>query len=201
LVVVCFYRNDLRDNVLPYHMRMGPRPYATIENGVVDIVEEIDEAPFSAFCIPMPLSVSLYKSSYIFYALTDRVYVQRNRPALTELDRANMERVPWADCKTVFFHLVEKMDALASANGAEFALFLIPSQQEVAARKSDDLEHIAGWAAEHGIDCVHALEPMVRAADEGRKPYFSVDIHWTRAGHEVAAATLGKYLHAKRTTR
>ncbi len=179
-------------------MRMGPRPYATIRNGVVEIVEEITDEDFAAFCIPIPMTVCLYKSSYLYYALTDRVYVHRNRPALSALDRANMDRVSWPDCKKVFFHLVEKMDALAAANGAELALFLIPSQQELADGKSADHDEIASWSAKQGIDCVRALEPMRRAMDEGRRPYFNVDIHWTKAGHEVAAEALGKYLREKR---
>ncbi len=201
LVLVCFYRNDFVDNILPYHLRMGPRPYAKLANGAVHIVEEITDEPFSAFCIPAPLTVFFYRHSYIYYALTDRVYFQRHRQELSDLDRANMDRVPWPDRKRVFFHLIERMNDLARAHDAELALFLIPSQQELADGASPDHDEIARWSAANGIDSIRGLEPMQRAIHEGRRPYFNVDIHWTRAGHEIAAAEIAKYVREKRAIR
>lgn len=198
LVLVCFYRNDLADNILSYHMQMGPRPYAKLVNGNVEIIEQLTEDQFEQFCIPAPLTVFFYKHSFIYYALTDRVYREKYSDEMTARDRANIDLVSWPDRKRVFYDVVGRMNDLAKAHGAEPGLFLIPSQQEIAQRKAEHHEDILRWAAEQHIDCFSGLEPMVKATDEGKKPYFEIDIHWTKAGHQVAGAIVADYVHKKR---
>ncbi|MFN0241951.1 MAG: hypothetical protein ACKVWV_03590 [Planctomycetota bacterium] len=198
LVLVLVFHNDFSDNILPYNLRMGPRPYAVLEASGTRIVEEIDDDRFAPFRIPFPFSAFLYRHSYLFYALNDRVYFGMRDKELAKLDRANMDRVPWADRQRVLTDMLGRMKDLVAANGVELALFLIPSKEEVAAKASANQDEVTRWCAENNVDCIRGLEPMCRAAAEGRRPYFDVDIHWTKAGHDVAAAEIRKFLRMKR---
>ncbi len=102
------------------------------------------------------------------------------------------------DALRAFERDIELQSELARAHDAELALFLVPSQQELAAGASPDHEEIARWSTANGIDSLRGLEPMQIAMNEGRRPYFGIDIHWTRAGNEVAAAEIAKYVREKR---
>jgi hypothetical protein len=197
LVLVFVFGNDLSDNVLPYSMRMGPRPYAVLEPGGVRIVEETDWAPFTPFRYPFPCSAFLYRHSYLYYALTDRIYVQAHRAELTRLDDQNMNRMPWADRKRVLFDVLLRMKEFTATHRIDIAVFLIPKKEEVGAGVSADQDEIAGWCDGHAIGCIRGLEPMRRAMAAGLRPYFEADIHWTRAGHDVAAAETTKFLREK----
>ena len=56
-------------------------------------------------------------------------------------------------------------------------------------------------AEAHRIPVLDLLPPMRDAAEAGRRLYFGVDVHWSAAGHEVAARSVAEFLIANELLR
>ncbi|MCI0621669.1 MAG: SGNH/GDSL hydrolase family protein, partial [Acidobacteria bacterium] len=53
-VLLMFFENDLTDNCLSYYPGFGPRPYAKMVNGEVQIVERLNLSEYRKFTLPAP---------------------------------------------------------------------------------------------------------------------------------------------------
>jgi hypothetical protein len=120
--------------------------------------------------------------------------------------------------KTVEALLLATRDE-AERQGAAYALVIVPGKWQVhredwqallAARDEPDDDRwvlrgpnrrLAQLAEAHQIPVLDLLPTMRDAAEAGRRLYFSVDVHWNAAGHEVAAGTVGEFLIASRLLR
>lgn len=193
VVLLMLYGNDLSDNVLPYSLRIGPRPWARPEAGAVQVIEAIDDEAFSPFCAPLPFRSFLYRRSYAFYALNDRVWQPRRLAELSALDAANIELVDEAGRMAVLLDLLARVRDLLAPRGIELVVFLIPTKEELAAGSSALHERVAAWCEASRVACIPGI-PVLRAAAAAGRPYFAADIHWTREGHAAAAAEISRFL-------
>jgi hypothetical protein len=100
----------------------------------------------------------------------------------------------------------------ADRQGARFALVIVPSKWQVyredweallAARDEPDDDRwvlrgpdrrLTQIAKAHRIPVLDLLPTFRASADHGPRFYFPVDIHWTAAGHEVAAGAVAQFL-------
>ena len=57
------------------------------------------------------------------------------------------------------------------------------------------MQTIGDFCQRRGLNCLSLLERLARDM-ESAQPYFANDIHWTRAGHRIAAEEIGRFLHA-----
>ena len=109
---------------------------------------------------------------------------------------------------TVFFGLIEMMNAAVRQEGARLVLVNIPSVvqvypalwEDIGARISEvegyDLDpeypnkRVAHWCDGKGIRFIDLLPGMRRAGEANPYLYYPVNRHWTRDGHRVVAAIL-----------
>ena len=100
----------------------------------------------------------------------------------------------------------------AERQGARFGLVIVPGKWQVhredwqallAARGETDDDRwvlrgpdrrMAQIADAHQIPVLDLMPPLRDAADAGRRLYYPTDIHWTAAGHEVAARSVADFL-------
>lgn len=98
--------------------------------------------------------------------------------------------------------------------GARYALVIVPGKWQVHREDWDALLAARGepdddrWvlrgpnrrlkelAESHGIPVLDLLPPLRQAAETGQRLYFPVDIHWSSAGHAVAARAVADFLAA-----
>jgi hypothetical protein len=115
--------------------------------------------------------------------------------------------------KTVEALLLATRDE-AERQGAGFALVIVPGKWQVhredwqalleALDEPDDdrwvlrgpNRRLTQLAEAYQIPVLDLLPPLRDAVDDGRRLYFPVDIHWTAAGHEVAARSVADFLLA-----
>jgi hypothetical protein len=113
--------------------------------------------------------------------------------------------------KTVEALLLATRDE-AERQGARYALAIVPAKWQVhkadwesllAARGEPDDDRwvlrgpnrkLTQLAEAHQIPVVDLLPAFRDAADDGPRLYYPVDIHWTAAGHEIAARTIADFL-------
>jgi hypothetical protein len=113
--------------------------------------------------------------------------------------------------KTVESLLLATRDE-AERQGARYALAIVPGKWQIhredwqallAARGEPDDDRwvlrgpnrrLTQLAEAHSIPVVDLMPALRDAADDGRRLYYPVDIHWTPAGHEVAARTVADFL-------
>jgi hypothetical protein len=113
--------------------------------------------------------------------------------------------------KTVEALLLATRDE-AERQGARYALAVVPGKWQihrddwqallsVRGEPDDDRwvlrgpnRKLAQLAEAHQIPVVDLMPPLRDAADDGRRLYYPVDIHWTAAGHEVAARAVADFL-------
>ena len=100
----------------------------------------------------------------------------------------------------------------AERQGAVYALVIVPSKWQVHREDWQELLASVGepdddrWvlrgpnkklvqlAGRHGIPVLDLLPVMRDVAEGGRRLYYTVDIHWNAAGHEVAARAVAEFL-------
>jgi hypothetical protein len=120
--------------------------------------------------------------------------------------------------KTVEALLLATRDE-AERQGARYALVIVPGKWQVhredwqallAPRDETDDDRwvlrgpnrrLVQLAEANQIPVLDLLPTMRDAAEAGRRLYFSVDVHWNAAGHEVAAGAVGELLIASRLLR
>jgi len=113
----------------------------------------------------------------------------------------------------VLYPLLPEADRLAALE-ATFGAELAPARARLApdryraqlrdldhtirARASALLDRVAAGLAARGVEVLD-LRPVLRAAyAAGRPPYFALDSHWSRAGHEVVAEAVAEWVRGAR---
>ncbi len=197
-IVLMFYENDLDDNVLPYAPRISSRPHARLEGEEVRLIENCDDESYLQYVVPIPGRAFLLERSYLFYAFNDRVWFPRNRDALLKIEKADRNAIGRDAKLRVFFDVLARIKTVAEEAGAHLNLVLIPTSSGVAEGDSEIHERILSRTEAMGIETRSLLPPLKEALDDGRSPYFDVDIHWNRTGHRVVADTLIEQVRRRR---
>lgn len=193
LVLLMIFDNDLTDNCLPAYPGLGPRPYAVRSGDRVRIVTHPDPGEFLKYALPVPFAEALNKRSYVFYFLNTNVYQALRVARMREMQRADFERAKQCGRNEVMLAMLGRISAVLAPHGARFAVALIPTREQVRQRDAPVFQPIVEFCRRQGIACLSLLESF---ADEGdaSQPYFPTDIHWTRAGHRLAAEAISRFL-------
>ena len=204
VVVLMVYENDFNDNCLSYTPSMGPRPYAQWNGGEVQVMGAHDWKGFERFGMPLPFQEWFHTHSLLYYFVDTRIYqVVRKEPlqvmwdeTLKKLDEQDLRGAEGCRKQEIFGGIVRKMVTALHGVGSNLAIVAIPTRKDVAAGRSQVNSWVMKVCAEEGLRCLDLLSAFVRAASEGEKSYFDVDIHWTKKGHQVAAREILLFLNS-----
>lgn len=192
-VLLLFYENDLTDNCLSYFFPFGPRPYAVLDQTGIHFSEKLDPAAYRKFILPLPFRLALNRYSYLYYFLNSRFYYQIFWDRMQQLHAADLAAIGEQKFE-VFYRILTTMRDSLAARQIELAVVLIPTREEAAQGVSRTLDTIGEFCRKNGIAFIPLLERFHQEIRAGAGMYFPRDIHWTAAGHRVAAEEIGKHL-------
>jgi SGNH hydrolase-like domain, acetyltransferase AlgX len=198
LVLLMFYGNDLTDNLLSYYPGFGPRPYATITDDKIRIIESLDASEYKKFILPIPFCMWLNNHSYLYYFLNSRIYQPFFADRLKQMQQSDLREMDSETRFKIFYGVLEKIQTLLSSNKVELLVVLIPTEEEVATGTSPTLKAIDEHCRLKAINCLSLLDKFQRETASGKQLYFAQDIHWTKAGHHAAAQEIADHLRRKR---
>ncbi len=211
LVLLMFFFNDGGDSCLPYAPGLGPRPYATLADGAVRIVEQLDPDPYLRFCMPLPFRGWLAQHSMLYRLISEKAWQVWRAEALAELEQRDLDALGPEYGKRVFTGVLRAMRDLLRARGIDFAVGVIPGRNMVVGGDPEGrVADVAALCQDEGVPCLPLLEAMVAATTAasaatttagGGEPYFDDAIHWTPAGHRVAARELERFVRELRGRR
>lgn len=195
LVLLMFYKNDLIENCLSYSPGIGPRPYAYMGSGRLHIEGRLLADDYVKVTIPTPFRVFLARHSYLFYFLNSRVYHQLFAERVRAIHRMAVVRAEACGLYEVLFELIRGTRQELDTRGIDFFLVLIPTKEEARSGASAAHDRIAAFCRENGIEFGRLLERFHSSfVDGGPDLYFPVDIHWTTAGHGLAADEIARLI-------
>ena len=200
LVLVVFYENDLADNLMSYVPGIGARPYARVGSSGVTVVEDYDDAAYLRFVLPIPFASFLVRHSYAFYALNERVWQATFKRKFRRLEDADRNALKLADKKAALGALLARVRSSAAGVHAKVGLVLIPTAADAASGESATHVWVRQWCAAHEFPSLSLLDPLHASVKRGERPYFDVDIHWTKTGHRVAAQAITPFVAKLRAT-
>jgi GDSL-like Lipase/Acylhydrolase family len=194
LVLLMFFDNDLDENCLSFYPSIGPRPFATIQNGQLMIHQRPSPEEWRKYALPLPFAEKLNRYSLAYNFFNFRVYQTLRASYLNRLEYEDVKRIAAYPKMEVVRKLFHEMRQVLNERGTPFAVGLIPSRQDAQKGSSDIQSSMLSLCKEEGIPCVSLLQPLKEKYDKGIKPYWDSDIHWNRVGHGVASETIGKYI-------
>ena len=192
LVLVMVFENDLSDNCLSHYPGFGPRPYGVLDQGGVTIVEQPDSEEFLKYTLPMPFAFFLSQNSYLFYFLNDNVYHNLYADHMRQLHKADLLRTENCGKYDVFYATITKIRQLLRWQAIDLGIVLIPSRDNVMKGYSEALNPIEEYCQRQQIACWSLLNRFKKEQEASSQLYFPIDIHWTKAGHRVAADEIGQ---------
>jgi len=193
LVLLMVFENDLADNCLSAYPGFGPRPYAVRNGQSVQIVRYPDPREFLKYALPVPFANALNRHSYLFYFLNDNVYYRLRAAHMRELQKADLKRTDECGRYDVMFSMINQIVQLLAAHKVRLALVLIPTREQVRQGDVSTLQPIIDYCEREGIAYLSLLQRLRMDMDKA-PPYFPRDIHWTRAGHRLAAEGISLFL-------
>ena len=196
LVLLMIFENDLSDNCLSHYPAFGPRPYGVFAQGKVTIVEQPDPADFLKYTLPAPFALFLSQHSYLFYFLNDNVYHKLFADRMRRLHQADLQKTENCGKYDVFYAIVDRIRQLLGQKGVALGLVLIPSRDNVTKGYSEALGPIEEYCQRQGLVCWSLLDRFKKEQGASTQLYFPIDIHWTKAGHKVAADEIGARVRA-----
>ncbi len=194
LVLVMFYENDLAENCLSFYPSIGPRPFASIENGQLMIHENPSPKEHLKYVLPLPFAEKLNKHSLAYHFFNFRVYQPLRASYLTQLEFDDLKKTETYPKLDIIGMVYQKIQKLMKGRGAMFAVGLIPTREEAQNGFSDIQAPLLSFCREKDIPCFSLVQSFKEAYDKGKKPYFEVDIHWSKEGHRVASEALGPFI-------
>ena len=139
-----------------------------------------------------------------------------NRPApeifyLSAFEAEPADKSVPADWRRAY-RILDELKRLTAANGARFAVILIPAPWQITEQRWQQWvdwlgvdpstlsrlrpqEMVTRWCVTSRTPCLDLLEPL--KSKEVRAFYFPNDHHWTPEGHRVAAETVAQFIRAR----
>jgi lysophospholipase L1-like esterase len=198
LVLLMFFENDLTDNVLTYYPGFGPRPYARLSGGTVQLTESLDGSDYKKFILPVPFRMALNRYSYFYYFANSRIYQPMFADRMRRLQQADLRSIDGSTQYQVFYAVLDKLRELCEKEHIPLLAVLIPTRDDVANGHSDVAEMINEHCQHEKINCLPLIDRFTKEASAAAPLYFRNDIHWTREGHRVAADEVLKNLQPPR---
>jgi lysophospholipase L1-like esterase len=189
LVVLMFYENDMTDNGLSYYPGFGPRPYARMDSDKFQLIETLDSAAYEKFTLPLPFRMALNNYSYFYYFLNSRIYQRLTAPQMLQWQKADLQRLDTETRYRLFFGSLARIQG-SLPDGMSLLLVVIPSREDTVRGSSQLALRIQEYCAKTNTECLTLLDRFHKENSSGAALYFAEDIHWTKAGHKLAAVEI-----------
>ncbi|HKQ75622.1 MAG TPA: GDSL-type esterase/lipase family protein [Blastocatellia bacterium] len=196
LVLLMFYDNDLDENCLSFYPAIGPRPFASIQNGRLVINQYPSPEEWRKYVLPLPFAQELNQYSLAYNFINFRVYQTLRAPYLNRLEYEDVKKVAACPKMEILKKLFQEARQMLTERGILFAVGLVPSKKDAQRGISDLQAPILSLCEAEGIPCLSLLRPLKEEYDKGVKPYWDSDIHWNKIGHRAASEALGPYIQA-----
>src|SRR5262245_58762548 len=196
LVLLMFFDNDLDENCLSFYPSIGPRPFASIQNGRLVINQHPSPEEWRKYALPLPFAEKLNRYSLAYNFFNFRVYQTLRASYLNRLEYEDVKKIAAYPKTEIVRKLFQEIHKMLNERGMLFAVGLVPSKLDAQKGYSDLQVPILSLCKEEGIPCVSLIQPLKEKYDKGIKPYWDDDIHWNRVGHKVASEALGPYIQA-----
>jgi|SRR5262245_19730151 len=194
LVLLMFFENDLLENCVSFYPSIGPRPFASIHNGQLEINENPSPDEWRKYVLPLPFAVQLNRYSLAYNFFNYRVYQRLRASYLGQLEYEDVKKTDSYPKMEIEKMILRKMQISLKERGILFGIGLIPTKIDAQKGISETHVTLLSFCNEEGIPCISLVNSLKEEYDKGIKPYFEVDIHWNRVGHRVASEVLGKYI-------
>jgi hypothetical protein len=194
LVLLMFFDNDLDENCLSFYPSIGPRPYASIQNGRLVINQYPSPDEWRKYALPLPFAEKLNQYSLAYNFFNFRVYQTFRASYLNRLEYEDVKKTAIYPKVEILRKLFHEMHETLNGGGILFAVGLVPSKEDAQKGSSDLQQPVLSLCKEEGIPCIPLIRPLKEKYDEGIKPYWDADIHWNKVGHKVASEALGPYI-------
>ncbi|MEM7204116.1 MAG: SGNH/GDSL hydrolase family protein [Planctomycetota bacterium] len=193
LVVLMFYANDLADNVHPWFLGVGARPYAELRDGEVYLFENWSDEVYLPFCLPLPFRGTLFRHSELYQSINLKVWQKLFARPLIRRDEATQRRPSRKDQCHVFLAMLDQLrEVVATRTRAEFAVVMIPTMHQVRRPELPSYPDVERGLRQRGLRVLHLAEALRAARADGEHLYFDEDKHWTKHGHAVAAREIAR---------
>jgi len=194
LVLLMFFENDLIENCVPFYPSIGPRPYASLQNEQLEIIENPSPDEWRKYVLPLPFALQLNRYSLAYNFFNYRVYQRLRASHLRQLEYEDVKKTDSYPKIEIEKMILRKMNNLLKEGNIPFAIGLIPTRNDAVKGMSETHGPLLSFCKESGIPCISLLDALKEEYDKGNKPYFEIDIHWNRVGHKVASEELGKFI-------
>jgi hypothetical protein len=194
LVFLLFFENDLLDNCLSFTPGIGPRPYASMQNGQLEIHEKFSSQEWQKYALPVPFAAKLNQYSLAYNFFNFRVYQILRSSYLNRLEYQDIRKADACPKLEIIKTIYQRMQQLVREKGSKFAIGFIPTREDAQKGVAEVQIPLLAFCQEKGIPCISLTSALKAEYDKGERPYFINDIHWNRVGHKVAAEVLGPYI-------
>jgi hypothetical protein len=141
----------------------------------------------------VPFANALNQHSYLFYFLNDNIYYRLRATHMRELQKADLKRTDECGRYDVMFGMIKQMAQLVTMHNVRLALVFIPTREQVQQGNAATLQPIVDYCERERIAYLSLLGRLRKDMDKS-PPYFPHDIHWTKAGHRLAAEEVSIFL-------
>lgn len=194
LVLLMFFDNDLDENCLSFYPSIGPRPFASIQNGQLVIHQSPSPEAWRKYALPLPFAEKLNRYSLAYHFFNLRIYQSLRASYLNSLESEDVKTIAAYPKMEIVKKLFRETRKTLDERGTLFAVGLVPSREDAQKGSSDIQGRMLSLCKEEGIPCISLLRPLKKEYDKGVKPYWEADIHWNRVGHRAASEALGPYI-------
>ena len=194
LVLLMFFENDLVENCISFYPSIGPRPFAYMQNGQLEINENPSADEWRKYVLPLPFALQLNRYSLAYNFFNFRVYQRLRASHLRQLEYEDVKKTDSYPKLEIEMMILRKMNKILKENAILFAIGMIPTRDDAVKGVSNIHVPLLSFCREEDIPCISLVNPLKEEYDKSNKPYFEIDIHWNRVGHKVASEVLGRFI-------
>src|SRR5215510_3768606 len=125
-----FFENDLVENCVSFYPSIGPRPFASIHNGQLEINENPSPDEWRKYVLPLPFALQLNRYSLAYNFFNYRVYQRLRASHLRQLEYEDVKKTDSYPKIEIEKMILRKMNNLLKEGNIPFAIGLIPTRND-----------------------------------------------------------------------
>src|SRR5215510_3978165 len=130
LVLLMFFDNDLDENCLSFYPSIGPRPFASIQDGRLAINQFPSPEEWRKYALPLPFAEKLNRYSLAYNFFNFRVYQTLRASYLNRLEYEDVKKISAYPKIEIVRKLFHEMHETLNERGTLFAVGLVPPKED-----------------------------------------------------------------------